>query len=157
MLPPRTAGYKVIIKPIAKKRIALNQCPACGIPKKEWKRRTDWTCCSTECTEIFWKEMVICTSWQDLREKVLKRDNYRCVKCGSNGRDNTNFGRVELIADHIVPIALGGDEWDINNIQTLCSECNKIKTKEDMRKIAIARRKDKHLSKGQRQLFTKDR
>ena len=46
----------------------------------------------------------------------------------------------KLIADHIIPISLGGDEWEINNIQTLCIDCNKIKTKKDAKKIAIARR-----------------
>ena len=49
----------------------------------------------------------------------------------------------KLIADHIEPIALGGDEWDENNIQTLCIKCNKIKTKEDAKKIAIERKREK--------------
>lgn len=44
-----------------------------------------------------------------------------------------------MIADHIIPIALGGDEWDINNIQTLCIKCNKKKTARDMADIAKLR------------------
>ena len=54
-----------------------------------------------------------------------------------------------LICDHIHAIALGGDEWDINNIQTLCPECNKIKTKEDAGKIAKLRFIEKKQSNGQ--------
>lgn len=152
MLPQRTAGYKVIVKPIAEKRMALNQCPACGKPKDEWERRTDWTCCCPDCTEIYWKELVICYDWNSLRKKVFERDNHRCVECGSDGKDDTNNGYVEFIADHIKAISLGGDEWDINNIQILCKSCNRAKTKKDMGKIAIARRKDIHLQIGQRQL-----
>jgi len=42
----------------------------------------------------------------------------------------------KLIADHIVPIAMGGEMWDIKNLQTLCIKCNKIKTKYDHKYIA---------------------
>lgn len=75
------------------------------------------------------------TNWSVLRIKALKRDSYTCVKCG---RKDT-----ELIADHIEPIALGGDEWDLDNIQTLCLKCNKIKTTQDLKDIAIKRKKEK--------------
>ncbi len=51
-----------------------------------------------------------------------------------------------LIGDHIKPIALGGDEWDLDNIQTLCIPCDKIKTAQDMKDIAIQRRKEKKLA-----------
>lgn len=54
-----------------------------------------------------------------------------------------------LIADHILAIALGGDEWDINNIQTLCPDCNKIKTAKDAGKIAKLRDIEKKQSNGQ--------
>ena len=42
--------------------------------------------------------------------------------------------------DHIKPIALGGAEYDINNVQTLCIACHKLKTKEDMKMIELARK-----------------
>lgn len=55
------------------------------------------------------------------RRKVFKRDNYTCVKCQKKG--------LKIVADHI-------KRWNeypelrfkINNGQTLCLECNKIKT-----------------------------
>jgi len=56
----------------------------------------------------------------------------------------------KLIGDHIIPIALGGDEWDINNIQTLCEKCNKIKTAIDIKEIAVLRKKEKLQAKGQK-------
>jgi 5-methylcytosine-specific restriction endonuclease McrA len=154
MLPQRT-GFKVVMKPIAENRIALNQCPACGKPKEDWKRRKDWTCCCADCTDIFWKELVLYNGWNDLRKKVFERDNHKCVKCGADGKKKikTPYGgykTIELDADHIIPIALGGDEWDIDNVQTLCGVCHKKKTKKDICKIAIARRKDIHIQVGQK-------
>jgi len=90
------------------------------------------------------------TSWNSLREKVLERDRYTCVKCGHKGKDEKGvIQRQELIADHIEPVALGGDEWDINNIQTLCLKCNKIKTKKDHKKIAQLRKTEKVMVSGQ--------
>jgi hypothetical protein len=57
------------------------------------------------------------------RWEVLKRDNYRCVKCGSSpAKDH----QVELEVDHIIPVTKGGTD-EIDNLQTLCKECNQGK------------------------------
>ena len=57
------------------------------------------------------------------RWEVLKRDNYVCKKCGkSPGKDKN----VELEIDHIVPVAKNGPN-DVDNLQTLCRECNQGK------------------------------
>jgi hypothetical protein len=76
------------------------------------------------------------------KEFFKKTEYYDVFKCEL-------FDMSAYVADHIFPIALGGDEWDINNLQTLCIACNKKKTKEDMKKIAFLRRKDKLSLKGQ--------
>lgn len=55
-----------------------------------------------------------------LRHEVFKRDGYRCRECGSS-KDETS-----LEIDHIVPVAKGGTN-DIDNLQTLCRECNRMK------------------------------
>lgn len=89
------------------------------------------------------------TNWSVLRIKALKRDNYACVKCGRK-KDTS-----ELIGDHIIPIALGGDEWDLNNIQTLCIKCNKIKTAQDAKDIAKQRRKEKVILKNRIRILNK--
>ncbi len=91
------------------------------------------------CKNHTYEDMRPFTSWQVLRIKVFKKNNHTCVKCGYKG----NAPYSDLIGDHIEPIALGGDEWDINNIQILCQKCNKIKTKEDAKKIAKQRRIEK--------------
>ncbi len=55
-----------------------------------------------------------------LRYEVLKRDGFRCVKCGRSPAIETE---VILHIDHIHPWAKGG-ETTIENLQTLCSKCN---------------------------------
>ena len=91
-------------------------CPICGLHKKDWKRRTDWRCCSKECTNEWGNLTYI---WQYFKLKAFKRDNYSCVKCGEKPMQKTYEGKMivdtsKLIGDHIIPIALGGDEWDLN-------------------------------------------
>jgi hypothetical protein len=55
-----------------------------------------------------------------LRYEVLKRDSFRCVKCG---RSPATEAGVQLHIDHVVPWANGG-ETIFANLQCLCSECN---------------------------------
>ena len=57
------------------------------------------------------------------RWSVLKRDNYRCTRCGANPSSDH---AVELEVDHIIPIARGGSN-EIKNLQTLCWKCNQGK------------------------------
>lgn len=40
---------------------------------------------------------------------------------------------VRFDVDHIVAICNGGDGWDKKNLQVLCTDCHKQKTKEDMK------------------------
>ena len=57
------------------------------------------------------------------RWAVLKRDNYRCTKCGASP---SNDHQVELEVDHIVPVAKRGKNAR-DNLQTLCRKCNQGK------------------------------
>lgn len=51
---------------------------------------------------------------------VMKRDNFKCCFCG---RSPSNTPGLELHVDHIQPWSKGG-ETVIDNLQTLCSDCN---------------------------------
>jgi 5-methylcytosine-specific restriction endonuclease McrA len=52
--------------------------------------------------------------WRCLKELY----GNRCLCCGKSG--------IKLEADHVVPVALGGSSC-IDNVQPLCSKCNKTK------------------------------
>lgn len=49
---------------------------------------------------------------------VLRRDGFRCVKCGRGREDG-----VKLHVDHIKPVSRGGKSV-MSNLQTLCEDCN---------------------------------
>ena len=55
-----------------------------------------------------------------LRFIVMHRDNFKCCKCGKSPAKDPS---VELHVDHIIPWAKGG-ETVLENLQTLCSDCN---------------------------------
>ena len=55
-----------------------------------------------------------------LKSKVHLRDRFRCLACG---RTPANDLTVELHADHIIPWADGG-KTILENLQTLCQDCN---------------------------------
>lgn len=55
-----------------------------------------------------------------MRFYILERDHYRCRCCGRSQNE------VDLEIDHIVPIAKGGKSTS-DNLQTLCTDCNKRK------------------------------
>ena len=53
---------------------------------------------------------------------------------------------VRFDVDHIIAVALDGDMWNKDNLQILCTDCHKNKTKEDMKKIKAKRRGLKQLA-----------
>lgn len=55
-----------------------------------------------------------------LRFLVMKRDNFKCQICGRSPSTTPN---LTLHVDHIKPWSKGGETL-IENLQTLCSDCN---------------------------------
>ena len=53
-----------------------------------------------------------------LRKEVFKRDNYTCCECGARKKDGAT-----LHVDHKIPVSKGGTD-ELDNLQTLCSDCN---------------------------------
>lgn len=65
--------------------------------------------------------------WTTIRYAVLKRDKGRCVLCGRSAEDG-----IKLHVDHIKPVSIYPElYYDINNLQTLCSDCNIGKSDSD--------------------------
>ena len=85
-------------------------CRMCG-KRLDHKLRTF---CGQRCVRDFKMK----TDWQRVRRVIYERDGGICMKCGKNV-DRKNFH-----VDHIVPISAGGDEWDLNNLELSCPECN---------------------------------
>jgi|694.fasta_scaffold69080_3 5-methylcytosine-specific restriction endonuclease McrA len=54
------------------------------------------------------------------RQAVLTRDGFACVDCGRIDQANH--------ADHVVPIAQGGERYDMSNGACRCSACHARKT-----------------------------
>lgn len=53
-----------------------------------------------------------------VRQFVLRRDGYRCRRCGS---------RQDLRIDHFIPWSKGGAHTDPGNLGVLCDPCNASK------------------------------
>ena len=53
-----------------------------------------------------------------MRHEVFKRDNYTCCECGARKSDGAT-----LHIDHKIPVSKGGSD-ELDNLQTLCSDCN---------------------------------
>jgi hypothetical protein len=58
-----------------------------------------------------------------LREKIKKRDNYKCCSCSLGLKDEPN---LLLEIDHKIPLSKGG-KTTYENLQTLCWKCNRTK------------------------------
>lgn len=64
--------------------------------------------------------------WRALRFQILKRDGGRCALCGRFPP------HVVLHVDHIKPRSrYPALEWDPNNLQVLCEDCNLGKSNKD--------------------------
>ena len=66
-----------------------------------------------------------------------RRDHAWCAEIGvAKGDIHKSWWQ----ADHILPVAEGGGECDLDNYQTLCLKCHKAKTAAQARRKALARR-----------------
>lgn len=60
--------------------------------------------------------------WELTRQRVLRRDRYRCKVCG----------RRATVVDHILSQRFGGSEQQ-RNLQAMCSACHSAKTQDEAR------------------------
>ena len=67
------------------------------------------------------------------RPRAYERDGGCCRRCGFP------VSPLTYICDHVVPLSEGGTS-DLDNLQTLCRPCSKVKTRLDRRARAERRR-----------------
>ncbi|MGR3515376.1 MAG: HNH endonuclease [Paracoccaceae bacterium] len=59
--------------------------------------------------------------WKALRLEVLRRDDWRCVRCG-------DMRRLEV--DHVLPVKTHPElSFALSNLQCLCASCHSRKTR----------------------------
>jgi 5-methylcytosine-specific restriction endonuclease McrA len=96
--------------PYLKDENGKNLCRYCGKlvpPPKQ-------TFCSIRCVRDFLMQ----TDWQRVRRVIYERDGGICMKCGKK------VDKKSYHVDHITPIAVGGEEWELSNLELSCAECN---------------------------------
>lgn len=115
----------------------------------------------TFCSEWCVHEWRLRTDTGYVRQLVLRRDKGICSHCGINTistflrlRKARGSRRNEMLAfwglqkmtrrslwdaDHILPVAEGGGECDLNNLRTLCLKCHRAVTAELRARLAAAR------------------
>ena len=101
---------------------AYDEISAQGIPF-EWGNLVLMYCFSDEYQDYWFKKEKKSKRKRThiprgLRHEVFKRDNYKCVECGASKEDGAT-----LHIDHKIPVSKGGTD-ELDNLQTLCSDCN---------------------------------
>ena len=110
--------------------------PAMGIASRS---RLATPCCEPGCPALAWKRgrcpihqpkgWAVARpypsgwAWERIRARVLLRDNYRCIYCGSPAE----------VIDHIVGRARGGADTD-DNLAAACKRCNEAKRRHEARR-----------------------
>jgi 5-methylcytosine-specific restriction endonuclease McrA len=115
----------------------------------------------TFCSEYCVHEWKLRSQPGYLREQILKRDHGRCAHCGIDTlkellklKRARGAIRAALLqhwgmksrmrkslwdADHILPVAEGGGECDVDNIRTLCLRCHRLVTMQLRERIRRAK------------------
>lgn len=83
-----------------------------------------------------WNQYIRC--WWGWYRPHFLRQYPVCEMCGAKKSSEV---------DHIEALSLGGEMWGANNHQALCQSCHRMKTAEDMGKLAARRR---HQRQGER-------
>ena len=101
----------------------------CGKPKELFQKGRRKHCTAAHADTWTFS---INASWNMLRSHVVHNQNYTCELCNHHdtGQD------YEMQVDHIVAKCLGGDPWIESNLQVLCQNCHKAKTKQDKQELA---------------------
>ena len=112
----------------------------CGKTKDQWDSKYRRLYCSDACSNDWFNKTIF---WNQYREQILKDhaiktgrvEGYHyiyiqtCDNCNKK-KESSDYSQGWDI-DHIIAIMNGGHPWDKRNLQVLCEDCHKIKTKQD--------------------------
>ena len=110
---------------------SLKNCRACN--KALTGRQSRW--CSDDCANVWGRNHW----WTSARKAALKRDEHRCVRCGSTGTDY-GIGERGLQVHHKTPV-LGrhgetGCHHHVDGLETLCHRCHGLEHHGDNSRFA---------------------
>jgi hypothetical protein len=125
---------KVTLPARAPQFVELGHCQWCN---KELTGRAKYYCRPTPEESLYYSGASPCAwnflKWWCSRPAYVRatfiRDNFTCQECGLHPlrEDKPWLPDIrQLEADHIIPLARGG-ETEMGNLQTLCKECNRKK------------------------------
>jgi len=111
-----------------KERIANGRCGVCGVKRKKKEYFLQGSvhagyACSVQWTALAW-------TWGNFRRFYMQQPGIKCAFC------RKPFGYVnEFELDHKIPVAVGGSPRALENLQPLCRNCHKLKTRLDIQNI----------------------
>ena len=80
--------------------------------------------------------------WRTVRYRVLRRDSGHCALCGTRGGPSN-----PLQVDHIKPRSKFPNlQYDMNNLQVLCRDCNLGKSNKDQTNWRLPRQNQKSVA-----------
>lgn len=88
------------------RKVNAARCPHCEQIIKQFENLGWWW---------GWSHGIEPSYWQQLREYVFDRDEYKCVRCGER--------KEHLVAHHIMPKEDGGTDG-ARNLETRCNDCH---------------------------------
>ncbi len=86
--------------------VKVPPCPACATKKEQARDQANPH-----------RSIYKTRQWQSVRKVVLDRDGHQCVDCGSNRA---------LEVDHVTPLKIGGQPYDVDNLVTYCLDCHRV-------------------------------
>ena len=152
MLPRTLAGGRLAPALLARGPNGLPLCRWCELEILAKRRRTF-------CSEYCVHQHRLRTDPGYLRDQVFARDRGFCAACGADtvaifvalkrsrgaartaglslyGLKTITSRRSLWDADHILPVAEGGGQCDLDNLRTLCLPCHREATAELRRRLA---------------------
>ncbi len=136
--------FKLPVRPI--RRFNTNQEELDNLANKKcWcgKSKPEFEECQIKyCSKEHFDEWWYRTGYASIFKNQFLKNQKRCANCRTKKFQNLNNWAFEM--DHIIAIVLGGHPWDERNLQPLCPNCHKIKTKSDVGILAWWRRETKY-------------